>query len=176
MKIEIASLKHIKYCKIISETIAESAKVRGTGIALRSPEYIETKIKNANAIIALKDEKFAGFCYIEIWGHGKYVAHSGLIVAPEFRGIGLAKLIKKKTFEYSKKKYPQTKIFGITTGLPVMKINYSLGYEPVTFSELTDDDEFWKGCQTCNNYEILQRTKRKMCLFTGMLYNPKKNK
>ena len=115
MKIEIASLKHIKYCKVISETIAESAKVRGTGIALRSPEYIETKIRNANAIIALKDEKFAGFCYIEIWGHGKYVAHSGLIVVPEFRGIGLAKLIKKKTFEYSKKKYPQTKIFGITT-------------------------------------------------------------
>ena len=124
----------------------------------------------------LKNEKFAGFCYIEIWGHGKYVAHSGLIVSPEFRGIGLAKLIKKKTFEYSKKKYPQTKIFGITTGLPVMKINYSLGYEPVTFSELTDDDEFWKGCQTCNNYDILQRTKRKMCLCTGMLYNPKKNK
>ena len=85
-------------------------------------------------------------------------------------------MIKKKTFEYSKKKYPQTKIFGITTGLPVMKINYSLGYEPVTFSELTDDDEFWKGCQTCNNYDILQRTKRKMCLCTGMLYNPKKNK
>ena len=109
-------MKHIKYCKIISETIAESAKVRGTGIALRSPEYIETKIKNANAIIALKDEKFAGFCYIEIWGHGKYVAHSGLIVAPEFRGIGLAKLIKKKTFEYSKKKYPQTKSLELLQG------------------------------------------------------------
>ena len=176
MKILHAKAEHIIYSKEISICIDESAKVRGTGIARRTPEYIATKIENNNAVIALDGNQFAGFCYIEIWGHGKYVAHSGLIVAPEFRGIGLAKLIKKKTFEYSKKKYPQTKIFGITTGLPVMKINYSLGYEPVTFSELTDDDEFWKGCQTCNNYDILQRTKRKMCLCTGMLYNPKKNK
>ena len=175
MEIEIASLKHIKYCKIISETITDSAKVRGTGIALRTPEYIETKIKNKNAIIATDGGKFAGFCYIEIWGHGKYVAHSGLIVLPDYRGIGLAKKIKKKTFEYSKEKYPNTKIFGITTGLAVMKINYGLGYEPVTFSELTDDKEFWKGCQTCKNYDILQRTRRKMCLCTGMLYNPNKN-
>ena len=174
MKILHAKAEHIIYSKEISICIDESAKVRGTGIARRTPEYIATKIENNNAVIALDGNQFAGFCYIEIWGHGKYVAHSGLIVAPEFRGIGLAKLIKKKTFEYSKKKYPQTKIFGITTGLPVMKINYSLGYEPVTFSELTDDDEFWKGCQTCNNYDILQRTKRKMCLCTGMLYNPKK--
>ena len=87
----------------------------------------------------------------------------------------MAKKIKKKTFEYSKEKYPNTKIFGITTGLAVMKINYGLGYEPVTFSELTDDKEFWKGCQTCKNYDILQRTRRKMCLCTGMLYNPNKN-
>ena len=174
MKITVASLKHIKYCNIISETISSSAKVRGTGIALRSPEYIKQKIENNNAVIAIEDSEFAGFCYIEIWGHGKYVAHSGLIVSPKFRGKGLAKKIKKLTFQHSLEKYPNSKIFGITTGLPVMKINYELGYKPVTFSELTDDEEFWKGCQTCKNYDVLNRTNKQMCLCTGMLYEPKK--
>ncbi len=56
-----------------------------------------------------------------------------------------------------------------------MKINYELGYKPVTFSELTDDPEFWKGCQTCTNYDVLQRTDKKMCLCTGMLYDGKKD-
>ncbi|MBL6647819.1 MAG: GNAT family N-acetyltransferase [Flavobacteriaceae bacterium] len=173
MEITVASLKHIKHCEIISKTISSSAKVRGTGIALRSPDYIRKKIENNNAIIAVDKDKFAGFCYIEKWGHGKYVAHSGLIVDPSFRGQGLAKKIKKLTFEHSLKKYPNAKIFGITTGLPVMKINYSLGYKPVTFSELTDDEEFWKGCQTCKNYDVLNRTNKEMCLCTGMLYDPK---
>jgi GNAT superfamily N-acetyltransferase len=173
VEITVASLKHIKHCEIISKTISSSAKVRGTGIALRSPDYIRKKIENNNAIIAVNKDKFAGFCYIEKWGHGKYVAHSGLIVDPSFRGQGLAKKIKKLTFEHSIKKYPNAKIFGITTGLPVMKINYSLGYKPVTFSELTDDEEFWKGCQTCKNYDVLNRTNKEMCLCTGMLYDPK---
>jgi GNAT superfamily N-acetyltransferase len=173
VEITVASLKHIKHCEIISKTISYSAKVRGTGIALRSPDYIRKKIENNNAIIAVDKDKFAGFCYIEKWGHGKYVAHSGLIVDPSFRGQGLAKKIKKLTFEHSIKKYPNAKIFGITTGLPVMKINYSLGYKPVTFSELTDDEEFWKGCQTCKNYDVLNRTNKEMCLCTGMLYDPK---
>ena len=133
------------------------------------------KIKSGNAVIATNYNKFAGFCYIEVWGEGKYVAHSGLIVAPEYRGLGLAKKIKKKVFNLSKKIYPKAKIFGITTGMAVMKINYELGYKPVNFSQLTDDPSFWKGCQTCKNYDILTRTDRKMCLCTGMLYEPKIN-
>ena len=172
MQVVIANNSHIQYARIICDTIEESAKQRGTGIAKRTPEYIITKIQNGNAIIALDGDKFAGFCYIENWGHGKYVANSGLIVSPEFRGQGLATAIKKKTFEYSREKFPDAKIFGITTGLAVMKINYDLGYEPVTFSELTDDPAFWSGCQTCKNYDILTRTDRKMCLCTGMLYDP----
>lgn len=172
MKILRAKAEHIIYAKEISECIDESAKSRGTGIARRTPEYIHTKMKNGNAIIALEGTIFAGFCYIEVWGHGKYVAHSGLIVAPEYRGQGLAKKIKKEVFELSLKKYPEAKVFGITTGMAVMKINYQLGYKPVHFSELTDDPEFWKGCQTCKNYDVLTRTERKMCLCTGMLYDP----
>lgn len=172
MKIVIANESYFKYSQIICDTIEESAKVRGTGIAKRTTEYIEKRLKNGNAILALDGDKFAGFCYIEVWGHEKFVANSGLIVHPDYRGQGLAKQIKKAVFELSRKKFPDAKIFGITTGLAVMKMNYELGYKPVTFSELTDDPEFWKGCQTCKNFDILTRTETKMCLCTGMLYDP----
>lgn len=138
MKIVSANKSHFKYAPIICDTIAESAKVRGTGIAKRTPEYIQKKMENQNAIIALDGDQFAGFCYIEVWGHNKFVANSGLIVNPDYRGQGLAKKIKKAAFELSRKKFPEAKLFGITTGLAVMKINYELGYKPVTFSELTD--------------------------------------
>ena len=172
MNIIVATTSHFKYAQIICDTIAESSKVRGTGIAKRTPEYIQKKLENGNAVIALDGAIFAGFCYIEIWGHEKYVANSGLIVHRDYRSKGLAKKIKASIFELSQKKFPEAKIFGITTGLPVMKINYELGYKPVTFSELTDDPEFWKGCQTCKNFDVLTRTEQKMCLCTGMLYDP----
>lgn len=172
MNIIVATASHFKYAQIICDTIAESAKVRGTGIAKRTPDYIRKKLENGNAVIALDGDTFAGFCYIEVWGHEKYVANSGLIVHPDYRSKGLAKQIKATIFELSQKKFPNAKIFGITTGLPVMKINYELGYQPVTFSELTDDPEFWKGCQTCKNFDVLTRTDQKMCLCTGMLYDP----
>ena len=173
MKIVIADKSHSIYAEIICETIADSASVRGTGIAKRTPEYIATKMENGNAVIAIDGEIFAGFCYIEAWGHGKFVANSGLIVHPNYRGKGLAKQIKAVVFQHSRTKYPNSKIFSITTGLPVMKLNSDLGYKPVTFSELTDDQSFWDGCQTCKNYDVLTRTNRKMCLCTGMLFDPK---
>ncbi|RED50242.1 GNAT family N-acetyltransferase [Seonamhaeicola aphaedonensis] len=176
MKVVIADITHIKYAEEICETIAESAAVRGTGIARRTPEYIAKKMENGNAVIALDGDKFAGFCYIEKWGHGKFVANSGLIVHPDYRGGGLAKKIKLKVFAHSREKFPDAKVFSITTGLAVMKMNSDLGYKPVPFSELTDDPTFWDGCQTCKNYDVLTRTNRKMCLCTGMLYDPEKVK
>nr|WP_321450275.1 GNAT family N-acetyltransferase [uncultured Carboxylicivirga sp.] len=172
----VAQKEHATYVDIILETIAEAAKVRGTGIARRNPDYILKKIEEGKAILALHNQEFAGFCYIETWGHEKFVANSGLIVVDSFRGQGLAKAIKSKAFELSRKRYPQAKLFGLTTGLAVMKINSDLGYRPVTFSELTDDEMFWKGCQTCVNYDILLRTGRKHCLCTGMLFDPEKMK
>ena len=174
MRVVIADQSHSKYAEIICQTIDEAALVRGTGIAKRKPEYIITKLENGNAVIALDGDKFAGFCYIEAWSHGKFVANSGLIVHPDYRGIGLAKQIKKVVFEHSRAKFPDAKIFSITTGLAVMKLNSELGYKPVTFSELTEDQSFWNGCQTCKNYDVLQRTQQKMCLCTGMLYHPNK--
>ncbi len=170
MDITIADSRHIHFSAAISQEIDTSAKVRGTGIARRTPAYIASKIENQQAIIAVDKDKIAGFCYIEVWGQGRYLAHSGLIVFPAYRGKGLAKAIKEKTLIHSQKCYPTAKIFGITTGKAVMKINSQLGYKPVHFSELTDDIEFWNGCQSCKNYDVLIRTQRSMCLCTGMLY------
>lgn len=171
--VKVADESFLSYVDTILETIAEAAKIRGTGIARRSPEYIALKMKEGKAIIALDGDEFAGFCYIESWGNKQFVANSGLIVVEKFRGHGLAKRIKKTAFDLSRKMYPDAKIFGLTTGLAVMKINSELGYKPVTFSELTNDNDFWKGCESCVNYDILVRTNRKHCLCTGMLYDPK---
>lgn len=168
-----ATANHIHYAEQICNEMFESAKARGTGIAKRKPEYVAKKMEEGKAVIALhKDGRWAGFCYIETWGHGDYVANSGLIVNPEFRKVGLAKAIKKRVFELSREKYPKSKIFGLTTGLAVMKINSELGYEPVTYSELTQDEEFWKGCQSCINYDILMSKDRKNCMCTAMLWDP----
>ncbi len=172
MDIIIADISHARYAEIICKTIEEAANVRGTGIAKRHPDYIIQKMENGNAVIALDGDVFVGFCYIEKWGHGKFVANSGLIVHPDYRGKGIAKLIKQKIFEHSRTKFKDAKVFSITTGLAVMKMNSDLGYKPVTFSELTKDQSFWNGCQTCKNYDVLQRTSQSMCLCTGMLYDP----
>jgi len=168
-----ATSAHTVHAEVICNEMFESAKARGTGIARRKPEYIIRKIEEGKAVIALhRDGRWAGFCYIETWSHGDYVANSGLIVAPEFRKVGLAKAIKKRIFDLSREKYPKAKIFGLTTGLAVMKINSDLGYEPVTYGELTQDEEFWKGCQSCVNFDILVSKERKNCMCTAMLWDP----
>jgi hypothetical protein len=172
--IRVANSGDKHYAETITEEMELSAKARGTGIAKRSPEYIARKMEEGKAVVAhLKDGTWVGFCYIETWSHGEYVANSGLIVAPEFRKSGVAKGIKQRIFNLSKEKYPDAKIFGLTTGLAVMKINSELGYEPVTYSELTQDEAFWAGCKSCVNYDILMSKERKNCMCTAMLYDPK---
>jgi hypothetical protein len=173
----VAGLQHISFAEIICEEMAVSAKARGTGIAKRSPEYISNKMLEGKAVIAIhKDGTWAGFCYIETWSHGDFVANSGLIVNPIYRKAGLAKAIKTKVFQLSRQKYPNSKIFGLTTGLAVMKINSDLGYEPVTYSELTQDENFWQGCKSCVNYDILMSKGRQNCMCTAMLYDPEEKK
>jgi len=172
MQIIVANNNHIHFAEKICQLIEQAAKERGTGIAKRSLDYISSTIAGGKAVVALEKNQLAGFCYIESWGHEKFVAHSGLVVHPDFRKSGLAKIIKKKIFNLSKEKIPEAKVFGITTSLAVMKINASLGYKPVTFSELTDDQTFWKGCQSCKNFDILTRTNQAHCLCTGMLFDP----
>ena len=172
--VQVASHSHFDLAESICNEMAESAKARGTGIAKRTPDYLQEKMSEGKAIIATDDVtgEFVGFCYIETWQHGKFVANSGLIVRPSYRKYGVAKAVKEKAFELSRSRYPDAKIIGITTSLAVMKINSDLGYEPTTFSELPVDDNFWKGCQSCVNYDILTRTERKICLCTGMIFDP----
>jgi hypothetical protein len=171
--VQIATYSHIGLAEEICRNMEESAKARGTGIAKRSPDYLIQKMLEGKAIVATdQNGNFVGFCYVETWGHGQFVANSGLIVHPDHRKSGVAKRIKEKAFELSRKLYPQAKIFGLTTSLAVMKINSALGYKPVTFSELTNDESFWKGCSSCVNYDILNRTNHKHCLCTGMLFDP----
>lgn len=178
----VADASHEKYVDEILETISAAAKVRGTGIAKRTHEYVAQKMREGKAVIALagEEKEFAGFCYIESWGNKQYVANSGLIVVDKFRRRGLAKRIKKTAFELSRKMWPNAKLFGLTSGGAVMRINTELGYVPVPFAELTDDEAFWKGCQGCINHDILERTGRRYCICTAMLYDPavheKKNK
>jgi len=175
--VEVANEQHLHFAETICAEMESSAKARGTGIAKRSPDYVQLKIQEGKAVIATTDKGvWAGFCYIESWSHGKYVANSGLIVAPLFRKSGLAREIKQRIFALSREKHPDAKIFGLTTGLAVMKINSDLGYEPVTYSELTQDEAFWHGCKSCINFDILTMKERKNCLCTAMLYDPAEKK
>ena len=177
--VQVATIGHLPLAEAICFEMEESAKARGTGIAKRSPEYLRAKMEEGKAIIALdNDGQFIGFCYVETWEHGKFVANSGLIVKPEWRKYGIAKAVKMRAFELSRANYPDAKIIGITTSLAVMKINSELGYEPTTFSELPVNDAFWNGCKSCVNYDVLTRTDRKHCLCTGMIFDPEweKNK
>jgi GNAT superfamily N-acetyltransferase len=167
-----ATREHLPYVDAVVQALEEASRTKGTGLAKRSPEYIRSKIEEGKAVIALYKEAFAGFCYIESWEHELYVATSGLIVHPDYRSHGLATAIKKEAFHLARRKFPSAKMFGLTTSLAVMRINSSLGFVPVTFTELTADQAFWKGCETCSYYDVLQRSGNKNCLCTGMLFDP----
>ena len=172
----VADESHAVYADEICEEVFISARERGTGIARRTPEYVIEKMTAGKAVIAIaEDGRFAGFSYIETWGHKEFVANSGLIVSHDFRGMGIAMKIKKRIFQLSQELFPKAKIFSITTGAAVMKMNYSLGFRPVPFAFLTNDPEFWKGCHGCRNFPILESNDYKMCLCTGLLYDPQEH-
>lgn len=175
IEVLVAGEEHEIYIDTILETISEAAKVRGTGIARRTHDYILTKMKEAKAVLALDKDRFAGFSYIETWGNKQYVTTSGLIVHPDYRGFGVAKKIKDMTFSLARIRWPHAKIFSLTSGAAVMAMNTQLGYKPVTFDDLTDDESFWQGCDGCVNVDILRRTNRKYCICTAMLYDPEEH-
>ncbi|MBP9986417.1 MAG: GNAT family N-acetyltransferase [Bacteroidales bacterium] len=172
----VANESHTKFAQAICDEILLSAKERGTGIAKRTPEYVGEKMRAGKAVIAVTDDdRFAGFSYIESWEGKQFVANSGLIVAHEFRGVGLAKSIKQRIFRLSRELFPDAKIFSITTGAAVLKMNYDLGFRPVAFQDLTHDPEFWKGCEGCKNFHILEENNYQRCICTGLLYDPREH-
>ena len=175
IRIVVADPSHEVYVDEILQTIRDAARKRGTGIAERTHDYLTTKIKEGKAILALCGERFAGFSYIETWGNKQYVTTSGLIVHPDFRNKGIAKRIKDMTFTLARKRWPHAKIFSLTSGAAVMAMNTQLGYKPVTFADLTDDEAFWRGCEGCVNVDVLHRTGRKYCICTAMLYDPEEH-
>ncbi len=162
-----------KFAQMVTDEMEASAIIRGSGISKRSPESICQKIKEGKAIIAVtEDNEWVGFSYIEIWSNGEFVSNSGLIVSPAYRGMGVAKAIKEKIFQLSLRMYPKAKIFSITTGQAIMKMNARLGFESVIYDAITKDEKFWKGCSSCVNYQILESKKHKNCLCTAMLCTP----
>jgi len=175
IQVVVADVQHEKYIDTILKTIEDAAKVRGTGIAKRTHDYLAVKIRETKAVIALYGDRFAGFSYIETWGNKQYVTTSGLIVHPDFRGLGIAKRIKDMTFTLARTRWPHAKIFSLTSGAAVMAMNTQLGYKPVTFADLTDDEAFWRGCEGCVNVDVLHRTNRKYCICTGMLFDPEEH-
>jgi argininosuccinate synthase len=167
----IANSHDIHYAQTICNKIEESTKIRKTGIAKRNVESIKNNIINGNAIIAFSNNKLAGFSYIDTFQKEQFVSNSGMIVLPEFRNIGIAKLIKSEIFKLSINKFPYSKIFSITTSIKILKINICLGFKPVYFQYITLSEIFWNCCKSCANYDILIKNKITMCLCTGLLYN-----
>lgn len=172
-RIEKANASHYPLAGLIAETMEKSAIARGTGISKRSPETLIYYMEAGQAMIATHaDGRWAGFCYMALWDNGKFVSTSGLIVAEAFRDHGIAKKLKAAVFDYCIAHYPNASLVGITTSLAVMKINTALGFYPTAFSEMPQQQDFWKGCESCVNHNILQRTKGKLCLCTAMRYDP----
>lgn len=172
IRIRIAEPADIKYVYPILTEMEASAKARGTGISKRSPQSLCRKIYEGKAVIALAaNGDWAGFSYIEVWTNGEFVSNSGLIVNPAYRRGGIATAIKQEILALCRSKYPRAKVFSITTGAAVMRLNHQFGFQPVTYSEITRDSSFWDQCRHCVNYPILESQGRQRCLCTAMMFS-----
>ncbi|MFD2582317.1 N-acetyltransferase [Pedobacter vanadiisoli] len=171
--VRVATNADAKYAdEIVAET-QSSALLRGSGIAKRTPASVVEKMNAGKAVIAVTGAgEWVGFSYFESWQNNTFISNSGLIVAPKFRNAGVAKSIKNRIFSLSRRLYPEAKIFSITSGAAIMKMNSQLGFEPVTFAQITQDTAFWEGCKSCVNYAILESKNKSNCLCTAMLFSP----
>lgn len=161
----------VHHVDTIIEHINQAAANPESGICKRSATLLTNKIIAGDAVIAVTpDDRWAGFSYIAAWDEDRFVSSCALTVADEFRQSGLARSIKSAILELARTKYEHAVVFGLTTSLAVMKINAQLGYKPVTYSEITNNEAFWESCKTCQHYDILERKQRKNCLCTAMVF------
>jgi GNAT superfamily N-acetyltransferase len=169
--VRLATDQDAKYALLITREMRASAIARGTGIAYRSAESICQKMSSGHAIIATTREgKWVGFSYIESWENGRFVSNSGMIVSPEYRKKGVAKVIKEQIMDLCHRCYPSAEVFSITSSSAIMKMNTKFGFAPVAFEEITRDRNFWNHCRNCVNFPILESKQFKNCLCTAMLY------
>lgn len=174
IEVMVADESHKQYIPDILAAIYEASQVKGVSIVMRDPYYLAQKMREGKAVIALCEGAFVGFCYLECWQDEQFVANSGLIVRPEFRGQGVATRIKQQIFDQCRKLFPDACIFGITKSEAVIRMNTQLGFERVGYDQLTNDPKFWKGCDTCLNYPVLLANEGRSCHCVGLLYRPKK--
>lgn len=163
------------YAAEIAGEMAYSSARRGTGITHRTPEYIVQKMEEGLAAIAVNADNgtWAGFCYLEVWQHQKYVANSGLIVAPGYRGTGISKEIKITLFDHCRLAFPKARLFSLSTSPAVMHVNEALGYKVVPFAEIMRDELFLTGCQSWVNYCDLMNREQTHLPYVAMIYDPK---
>lgn len=166
IEVRIATGEDSHFAEDASRLIDDAAKSHD--IARRDPAMLQDKIGEGHAVVAVDDRTLVGFAYFSTWEGGRFVSHSGLVVHPDYQGIGLGKRIKLKLFDASEALFPDAATMSLTTSSAVEKLNLSLGFEPVPLSELTDDPEFWKGCETCRNYAET-KARGDQCCCSGML-------
>jgi len=164
-----AQATDIIHASLISKTIELTNQNADNGICKRSASFLQQKILEGDAVIAVtKQNKWVGFIYLQKW-NDDFVSCCALIVHARYRNEKIAWQLKQKAVDLAKRKYPNAKLFGLTTAAAVMKINSRLGYIPVTYDQITGDQNFWNACKTCPNYQILKSKGQRNCLCTAML-------
>lgn len=172
--VRIATSDDHKYTTEITDELAYSATKRGISIARRTPEYAINKMDKGLAVIALNPENgdWIGFCCIEVWEHQKYVASSGLIISPKYRGMGIATMLKARLFELCQTKFPKAKIFSLTTNQAVIHANIDLGFKIVAFSEVLNDSLFMDGCKSWVDFSGLMNNNPTHAYYVAMVFDP----
>lgn len=150
-----------QYADNIAHEISISALLRNVAIEPRTGDYIFQKMIDGLAVIAIDNEteEWIGFCALDVWNHQRYVANTGLIVKPKYRGKNVSNLLKNKLFELARIKFPSAKIFSLTNKELIKKINIDLGFQEVEAREILYDPYFNTGMNSWVDFiELLKHS------------------